>query len=151
MNQDFIRLAILEVMPAALATGLFVSLATFQAPSGVFDDAGAANGNYADVAGLTNIPCTAPPPSDARIQATENRALAEISASEWHHVLLNAFYPSLDQGWRGDGTPTGAWRVIIGGNDGNGNLIDGFAYDIAGIESDSQSQMTRMTAKLTTI
>ena len=141
MNQAFIENAIQNVMAAAIQTGLFVSLATFQAPSQDFDSAGAWDGTWTNVSGLVGIPCTAPPPSDARIQATENRALAEITASEWHHVLLDAWYPALDAGWRGDGTPAGAWRV----------LIDGFAYEISGVESDSQSQMTRLTARLTTI
>ena len=141
MNQAFIENAIANVMPAAIATGLFVSLATFKAPSQVFDSAGAWAGTYSAVAGLVDIPCTAPPPSDSRIQATENRALQEISASEWHHVLLDAWYPQLDAGWRGDGTPAGAWIVTI----------DGADYEIAGVESDSQSQMTRLTARLTTI
>lgn len=151
MNQDLIARAISQVMPSAIATGLFVSLATFQAPSGTFDAGGAPDGLYGDVPGLVNIPCTAPPPSEARIQATENRALAEITAAEWHHVLLNAWYPQLDAGWRGTGLPIGAWRIVIGDNDGTGHMVRGFAYDIAGVESDSQSQMTRVTAKLATI
>ena len=142
MNQDLIQLAIAGVMPAAIATGLFVSLATFQQPSGVLNELGIPDGNYTDVVGLANIPCTAPPPSDARITATENRALAEITASEWHHVLLDAWYPDIDLGWRGeDPAGTGAWRV----------LIDGYPYNIAGVESDSQMQMTRVTARLVTI
>jgi hypothetical protein len=141
MNQAFIDNAILGVMPAAIATGLFVSLATFQQPSQSFDSAGAWNGTWANVSGLVNIPCTAPPVSDARIQATENRELSEIVATEWHHVLLDAYYPQIDAGWRGESTPAGAWRI----------LIDGTAYEIQGVESDSQGQMTRVTARITTI
>ena len=141
MNQAFIHNALAGVMPAALATGLFVSLATFQAPSQDFDAAGAWDGTWSDVVGLVDLPCTAPPPSDNRIQATENRALEEIASSEWHHVLLNAWYPSLDEGWRGDGTPPGSWRI----------LIDGYPYEISGVESDSQMRMTRITARLTTV
>jgi hypothetical protein len=141
MNQAFIENAILGVMPAVIATGLLVSLATFQSPSQDFDSAGAWDGNWANVTGLVNIPCTAPPKSPTEITATENLALAEIVAAEWHHVLLNAWYPQLDAGWRGDGTPAGAWRV----------LIDGFAYEVVGVESDSQMQMTRVTARLATL
>jgi hypothetical protein len=141
VNQDFIQLAIDGVMSSAISSGLFVSLATIQAPSQDFDSAGAWDGTYADVPGLVDIPCMAPPPSDARIQATENRALEEIASSEWHHVLLNGWYPTIDEGWRGDGTPAGSWRM----------MIDGYPYEIAGVESDSQTQMTRLTARLTTI
>ena len=141
MNQAFIENAIAQVMPAALATGVFVSLATFQAPNADYDAAGAWEGTWANIAGLTNIPCTAPPISDAKISATEARQLQEILASEFHHVLLAGHYPSLDQGWRGTGTPAGAWRV----------LVDGTAYELAGVESDSQGQMTRVTARISTL
>jgi hypothetical protein len=141
VNQNFIENAITMVMPAALASGLFVSRATFQAPSQVFDAAGAWSGTWADVDGLVHRPCYAPPPSDARIQATENKALEEIVSAEWHHVLLSAWYPQVDAGWRGDGSPAGAWRI----------MIDGFPYEICGVESDGHSVMTRVTAKLSTI
>lgn len=145
MNQNLIARAISQVMPSAIATGLFVSLATFQAPSGTFDAGGAPDGLYGDVPGLVNIPCTAPPPSEARVQATEVRALAEITAGELHHVLLNGYYPAVDLGWR-DG-----WRVMLGDNDGTGHMVRGFAYDLMGVESDSQSQMSRVQVKLSTI
>ncbi len=141
MNQNFIANAIAQVMPAAIATGLFVSLATFQSPSQDFDSAGAWDGTWANIAGLVSIPCTAPPVSDSRISATENRELSEIVASEWLHVLLDDYYPTLNDGWRGDGTPQGAWRM----------LIDGTAYEIQGVESDSQMTQTRVTARITTI
>ena len=132
-------------MDVVSASGLLSSLCTCQAPSGVFDDSGAPDGNYVDVSGLVNIPCTAPPPSDARIQATEVRALAEITAAELHHVLLDNYYPAIDLGWRG------GWRLMLGDNDGEGNLINGFAYDIMGVESDSQEQLTRIEVKLATL
>jgi hypothetical protein len=151
MNQDCIGMAIQMVMPATVATGRLVSLCTIQAPSGNFGPSGAPDGLYNDVAGLVAIPCTAPPPSSARVQATEVKALAEITAAELHHVLLDTWYPQLDAGWRGEGSPAGAWAALIGANDGSGNLIDGYLYDILGVESDSQSQMTRMTVRLSTI
>jgi hypothetical protein len=150
VNQS-IALALSYPMDVIRASGLLSSLCTFQAPSGVFDDAGAADGNYSDVIGLQNIPCMAPPPSDARIQATEVRALSEITSSEMHHVLLNGYYPTVDLGWRGDGTPQGAWRMMLGDNDGAGNLINGFAYMVMGVESDSQEQQTRIEVKLATL
>ena len=144
MNQS-IQLALSYPMDVVRASGLLSSLCTCQAPSGVFDDSGAPDGNYVDVSGLVNIPCTAPPPSDARIQATEVRALAEITAAELHHVLLDNYYPAIALGWRG------GWRLMLGDNDGAGNLINGFAYDIMGVESDSQEQLTRIEVKLATL
>ena len=143
MNQDFISLAIQGVMPAAVATGLFVSLFTAQQPVPVIGGTGALEFDYVNVSDptLINIPCTAPPPSTSDIQATEVRALEEITASEMHHVLLNGYYPQLDAGWRGEQpNANGAWIA----------LIDGFNYEISGVESDSQSQMTRVRVKLAT-
>jgi len=140
MNQDFNQRAIAQVMPTAVATGLFVSLFTAQAPDGLLGPTGAPSGNYANVAGLVGIPCTAPPTSDERIQADEVRKLEEIIASELHHVLLDGYYPALDAGWRGQGTPPGAWQAVV----------DGVAYIIMGVESDSQNQMTRVQVRLAT-
>lgn len=142
MNQAFIENAIQQVMPAVIATGLLVSLFTAQEPVPTVGPTGAVEFDYVDVAGLVGIPCTAPPPSPTDIQATEVRALEEITASELHHVLLNGYYPTLDAGWRGENADgKGAWIA----------LIDGAQYEIAGVESDSQSQMTRLKVKLATV
>ena len=142
MNQAAITLAIQGVMPAAIATGLFVSSFTAQEPVPTIGPTGAVEFDYTDVAGLINIPCMAPPESTGSITATEVRALEEITASELHHVLLNGYYPTLDAGWRGENSDgKGAWIA----------LIDGFQYEIAGVESDSQSQMTRVRVKLATV
>lgn len=140
MNQS-LSYEFTQVMPTVTQTLGWPSLFTAQAPSGAFSVAGEPDGAFVDVDGLTNIPCTAPPNSNARLQATELKALTEITASEMHHVLLKAWYPSLDAGWRGDGTPAGAWRCVV----------DGVAYDILGVESDSHSIMTRVSIKLATI
>ena len=142
MNQAFIHDAILGVMPAAIATGLFVSLFTAQEPRPTQGPNGAIEFDYVNVAGLIDIACTAPPTSTSDIQATEVRALEDITASEMHHVLLAGYYPTLDAGWRGENADgKGAWIA----------LIDGFQYEISGVESDSQSQMTRMRVKLATL
>jgi hypothetical protein len=98
--------------------------------------------DYTAVAGLTNIACTAPPESTGSITATETRALEEITSAELHHVLLAGYFPTLDAGWRGENSDDkGAWIA----------LIDGFNYEITGVESDSQSQMTRVRVKLATV
>lgn len=142
MNQAAIALAIRGVMPAALATGLFVSLFTAQQPVPTQGANGAIAFDYVDVAGLIAIPCMSSPESPGSIQATEVRALEEITAAELHHVVLNGYYPALDAGWRGENADgKGAWIA----------LIDGFRYEISGVESDSQSQMTRVQVKLATV
>ena len=142
MNQAAITLAIQGVMPAALATGLFVSSFTAQEPRPTQEANGAISFDYVNVSGLENIACTAPPESPSSITATEVRALEEITASELHHVLLNGYYPTLDAGWRGENADgKGAWIA----------LIDGTQYEISGVESDSQSQMTRVRVKLASV
>ncbi len=123
------------IMPAVVQAGLLVSLFTAQSLGPDLGGTGATTGDYTDVTGLVNIACTAPPPSDSRIQATEIKALAEITGAELHHVLLDKWYSALDLGWR-DG-----WRCIV----------DGYAYDIMGVESDSHMQMTRVQIKLVTV
>lgn len=125
-----------QVMPEARATGLFVSLCTLQEPSGVFGASGAPDGNYVDVAGLVNLPCTAPPPSEARIQAIEVKTLQDIMSLELLHVLLNDAYPAILTHFRG--TNATEWRAVI----------DGVVYDLFGAESDSQSEMTRLLVRL---
>ena len=132
MNQDIISISIAGVMPAVRATGLLVSLFTAQAPTGALDASGVPTGAFADVAGLVNIACTAPPKSEAKIVANETKQRFQIGSLEVKHVLLDAYYPTLDAGWRA------GWRC----------LIDGTVYDIDGVEHDSQGQMSRVAVRL---
>jgi hypothetical protein len=142
VNQNAIALAIAGVMPAALATGLFVSLFTAMEPVPTIGPTGAVEFDYTPVSGLVNIPCIAAPESPANIVATEVRALTEITASEIRHVLLGAWYPQLDAGWRGEQSDDkGAWIA----------QIDGFNYEISGVESDSQTTQTRIKVTLATV
>jgi hypothetical protein len=123
-------------MPAVIATGLLVSLFTAQMPSSDLGGTGAPDGTYASVIGLVNIACTAPPYAfgDSSIRAEEMKAVPEIAAAGFLHTLLDGYYPLLNAGWRG------GWRC----------LIDGTNYDILGVESDSQSKMTRVSVRLVT-
>jgi hypothetical protein len=145
MNQEFITLAIQQVMPAAVATGLFVSLFTAQEPVPTQDANGAILFDYVNVtsvAGLINIPCMDAPESTASVTANEARAVAEIVSTGVRHVLLSAWYPALYAGWCGlAGDNKGAWIA----------LVDGTQYEIDGVESDSQSQMTRVRLKVASI
>jgi len=137
LNQNFIHQAILGVMPAVRATGLLVSLATFQkptgssdsAPAGTLDDEGFPLGTYEDVTGLIAIPCTAPPIGTGEgISATETKGLEELMLDAPKHVLLDRRYDAVEAGWRQ------GWRVTI----------DGVIFDVMGAEGDSQGQMTRV-------
>jgi hypothetical protein len=130
-NQNLLGYTLPEVMPAAIATGLFVSLCTIQQPDGVLIDAGQPSGNYINVAGLVNIPCMAPPMSEARLQATEIRAMDDIEAFAPLHVLLNAWYPQIKEG------VSQGWIAVV----------DGVVLTLLGAESDSQMQMTRLAVR----
>lgn len=145
MNQQMIQRAIQKVMPAAVATGLFVSLATFQSSDPNDFPDGFYSGNYQNIAGLVNLPCMAPPESEGSIQATEVKALQDITSSELRHVLFETFYPQLDAGWRE------GWRVVIQEPDGQGGFEPGAVYDVLGVESDSQSQMSRVRVRATSV
>lgn len=137
-------------MPAVISTGLLVSLFTAMEPVPTIGGTGAVDFDYTPVAGLTNIACTAPPESTGSIVATEARELEDIVASELHHVLLEGYYPSLDAGWRGENSDgKGAWIAAIAPINTQPGVT--FNYEISGVESDSQSQMTRVRVKLATV
>lgn len=123
--------SITSVMQAALATGLFVSTCDIKAPSGVFNASGAPDGNYSNVAGLTGIRCMRAPQSDIRIIATEMNSLSEILSVNESRVLLDAYYPAILPSYQA--------------------VVDGVAYDIKGVEHDSQSQMTRLRVELASL
>ena len=124
--------AISGVMTAALATGLFVSRVTIEAPDGLFSDAGQPSGNYVPVAGAVAIRCMASPVSDIRITANEEKSVPDVQSFAPRHVLLDRRYPALEEGFmRG-------WRA---------RLDDEPPADVTGVDSDSQHQMTRLALK----
>lgn len=124
--------AVSRVMPAARATGLLRSICRIQQPDTSITPNGSPSGGFVDVSGLTAIACMDAPESENRIQATEIKELAEIMAKGLRHVLLDSYYPQLDNaaglGWRA--------------------LIDGVAYDLLGGEKDSQRTQTRLNLQL---
>ncbi len=134
MNQN-LSYAIAGVMPAALRTGLFVSLCTIQSPDAAQGPTGNPVGTYTNVAGRVNIPCMDAPPSIARIQATEMKAVADILSQGLRHVLLSKCFLDAPN-WSGKG-----YRAII----------DGVVYDLMGAENDSQNTQTRVDLQLVTV
>ena len=125
------------VMEEAVDSGLFVSLATVQMPTGEqtadgspLMTGGDSGDGWKNVAGLVNIPCMDGPEADTRIRAKTDRQTEYIEAFQFRHVLLNGYYPSVEQ--------FDNWRAIV----------DGQAYDPLGVEHDSQSQQTRLLLQL---
>ena len=139
MNQS-IGVAIAEVMPAALSTGLFEqTTVTFQAPvQTALTGAGFPTGAYADVAGLTDLPAMASPTSIARLSGSTEKTIEKQTALNMSHVLLGGYYPAAEACWRAGG------RAIIGGLLYENN-------DILVVESDSQQTQTRMGVRVVTI
>ena len=134
-----LQAALSRVMPAATRTGLFVSRATFQARAGdpgeQADPLGQVNllpSGYANVDGLVNIPCmfapqSVPTPSQGDTVRTEQ----QFETKTEFHLLLNAYYPAVQQ------------RYLV--------IVDGVTYEVMGVESDSQDQMTRCAVRAYTI
>ena len=135
MLQNIVPALVQQVMPQAVATGLFVSLCTAQAPSGTKTPYGQPDGTFANVAGLINIPCMDGVMSTSRIQATEVKGLQDILSKAFRHVVLNGWYPQFIPG------AAIGWRVVV----------DGIVYDLLGAEQDSQSSQTRLELQLVTV
>jgi hypothetical protein len=125
------------VMPAAIATGLFVSQVTIQQPTGeqTADGSPASTGGdsgdgWNNVPGLVNIQAMNAPEADARIRAKTERQTEYIEAYQYRHLLLAGYYPQVEQ--------FDNWRAIV----------DGQAWDPIGVESDSQGTQTRILLQL---
>lgn len=134
MNQT-LDYEVAAVMPAAYATGRFVSVCTFLLPDGSLGPSGAPSNVFALIVGLTNIPCMDAPKSIDRILADEMRQTPEIQAEALRHVLLNSWYPAAKDAWRAGAQAT----------------VDGVMYNVVGVEDDSQNTQTRMTLQLATV
>lgn len=130
MRQNSLQIA--DVMPIVRASGLLVSRCTIMRFGGDFDDGGAPVNTYTAVDGLTDIPCIASPLNlGDRGVLDERRSPTEIQAQTDRHILLDGYYPDI--------------------RDDDRAVVDGTAYDIGNIESDSQSQMTRIIGRRVSI
>lgn len=131
---------ITAVMPAALDSGLFVSFVTMQQPTGAQTSTGApllSGGDSGDgwnnVAGMINIPAMNAPQSESRLTADQKKELEMVEGYQLRHLLLGGYYPAIQE--------NSNWRA----------MVDGTAYDVLGVESDSQSQMTRLRLQISSI
>lgn len=128
MTQGF-QNALAQVMPRAVLTGLFSSLATFYQPVKTQGPTGNYIGTYTRVSGMTNIPCMDAPESVGRPTAMERKSEPDVLSEWFRHVLLDGYYSFASNA----STPLG-WQVDI----------DGTRYDLLGAESDSQNTQTRL-------
>jgi hypothetical protein len=129
------NLVIPTVMADAVATGLFVSLASFTQPPTTQGPTGNTTGAFTAIAGLQNIPCFDSPESIRIVPSDEKKTVPTTEAGQYRHVLLNAWYPQVNNG-AGQG-----WRVTV----------DGVLYDLLGADQDSQSTQTRLRLQLVTL
>ena len=135
MLQNIIPVLVQQVLPKAVATGLFVSLCTAQAPTGTKTPYGQPDGTFSNVWGLLNIPCMDAVLATGTIEATEVKQLQDIMSKAFRHVVLNGWYPQFIPG------AAIGWRVIV----------DGIVYDLLGSEQDSQGSQTRLKLQLVTV
>ena len=128
MNQSLIA-DLSTVVAAVEAVGLFSSLCTIQEAFGSPDVLGQSDlVDWADVDGLTDIPCMSAPLTIMKPSVGDERDAPTFTADmDTFHVLLDGYYPQILQRYRA--------------------VIDGVAMDIKGVESDSQKIMTRMACK----
>jgi len=127
-----------RVIPEAVASGLMQSLCTIQQPDGVLIGAGQPSGSWVNVTGAVGIQCMdAPRSTGERLTADEQKGVPEIQSRIFRHVLLAGFYGDVIP-WGDVGTRP-ALRAVITGPD-NVAVI----YELVGVESDSQQQMTRL-------
>lgn len=119
------------VMPAARATGLDSSLATFKDRPGGANPTVNSSGqvdltNYVPVAGLINIPCQLSVLIDVRPAVDGARMPDHFTESGDRHLLLYDYYPQVLQ------------RYIV--------TVDGTDYEITpgAVEPSSQQRQTRL-------
>jgi hypothetical protein len=127
MNQD-LTYEIEQVMPLAVESGLFVSMATILSPSVTQGPTGNTTSEFTAIDGLTDIQCMNAPLSEARISSTEMKDVSRVIAAGMRHVLLASFFPNCKE-----------WNEL-----GYACTVDGVLYDIIGAEADSQEIMTRL-------
>ncbi len=121
-------------MPSVRATGLQRSLVTFQTRP-IDSNTGYPSATLVDVAGLVNIVCQFGPDADMGVAATSDRRQPQITDTNLHRLELDSYYPTVNGVWRDGGVAT----------------INARAYQIVGVEHDSQLQVTRCKLRLVTI
>ncbi len=133
-------------MAQALESGLMQSLITFQERVDGLGPTGAPIQSYVDIADLIDIVCTVPPTSGTTITANEQKNYRDILATAQHIVIMPAFYPQIEAGWR-DG-----WRCIVSDVDQlTGCKVNPITYDILGVDANATGQTTRLKVQWATV
>ncbi len=141
MNQNALTFPLQQYQRYAYNQGLFPSLCTVQSPDQGRGPTGNLVGTFTNVPGLVDLPCQDAPPSIARVQATEVKAVADIMSHGLRHVLLNQCFVDAPADATGQGWSSKGYRCVI----------DGVTYDLLGCENDSQLSQTRLDLQLVTL
>jgi hypothetical protein len=122
-------LAIDSAITQAYATGLLSSLATIQQRTNTVSATGQPNlSTWTNIAGLVNIACqfSIQRPAMPNPSATM-REPQQFDTLTQYHVLLDGYYPQILQEHQA--------------------VVNGTAYEIMAVESDSQQTMTRLALR----
>ncbi len=145
MNQS-LQYELNAFMAQVVESGLMQSLITFQERVDTLGPTGAPDQDYADIASLSDIICTVPPNSGTTITANEKKTPHEILATATHIVVMHAYYPQVESGWRE------GWRCVVSDVDQlTGLKINPFIYDILGVDANATGQTTRIKVQLATV
>ncbi len=133
-------------MAQVVASGLMQSLITFQERVDTLGPSGAPIQAFTDISGLIDITCTVPPNSATNIRANEKKAPGDILSTAQHIIVLHAYYPRVEAGWR-DG-----WRCVVSDVDQiTGDKTNPFTYDILGVDANATGQTTRILVQFATV
>jgi hypothetical protein len=128
------------VMPEALDSGLFVSLVTMQQPTGEQTadgspllSGGDSGDGWNNVAGMIDIAAMNGPEADARLRAKQEKSMEMVEGFQFRHLLLGGYYPAIQE--------DANWRAVV----------DGVAWDVTGVESDSQGTQTRLLLQIASV
>lgn len=128
------------VVPAVIASGLPISLVTMQRPTGEQTadgspllSGGDSGDGWNNVPGLINLTAMNAPESDLRIRADQDKRMELVEGFQYRHLWIAGYYPVIQE--------NANWRA----------MVDGVAYDVKGVESDSQTTQTRLKLQISSI
>jgi hypothetical protein len=117
-----------EVLGAVAQAGLFSATCSINAPPEITNDEGQVNlSAFTPVPSLQNLPCMIAPVMINTPPDYERKTQLQIDQQGVFHVLLDGYYPAILQKYQA--------------------VINGTAYDILTVESDSQQIMTRLRVR----